>query len=257
MKVIYDWPIWVPILVILLLSLGAGELGFRRGRAQQVGESERDILTTVRTATLGLVALLLGFSFAVTSGRFNDRSRLVMDEANAIGTCYLRARLVAEPASGEIRATLRRYIDLRIESYERGVDRREFVGLADQMHATLTELWTGVTHAVSADRQVALASAIVPAANEVIDLSATREWMRSYHMPPSVVLLLALSIIICSAMVGHALGEAGRRRVVLSLGINLLIILVALVVLDFDRPRGGLIRVDQTPLLELRESMRR
>ncbi len=256
MRVIYDWPIWIPILTILLLSLGAGELAFRYARSRQLSDAERDIINTLRTSTLGLVALLLGFSFAITSSRHNDRSRLVMDEANAIGTCYLRAGLVAEPARSEIRTAVRRYTDLRIESFERGLVRREFERLATAMSGALDELWTGVAHAVSADRQLALTSAIVPAANEVIDLSATREWMRSYHMPPSVVWLLAMSIILCGAMTGHALGEAGRRHVGLSLGLNLLILTVAFVVLDFDRPRRGVIRVDQTPLIQLRESMK-
>ncbi|HEV2672516.1 MAG TPA: hypothetical protein VGU74_15590 [Gemmatimonadales bacterium] len=256
MHVIYDWPIWIPVLTILLLSLGAGELGFRYGRSRPLSESERDIVSTLRTSTLGLVALLLGFSFAITSSRHNDRSRLAMDEANAIGTCYLRAGLVAEPASSQMRAALRRYTDLRIESFERGLDPQEFERLAADMHAALDDLWTGVAHTVSADRQLALAAAIVPAANDVIDLSATREWMRRYHMPPSVVWLLALSIILCGAMTGHALGEAGQRHVGIALGLNLLILMVAFVVLDFDRPRRGLIRVDQTPLIQLRESMK-
>ena len=255
MHAIYDWPIWIPVLVILLLSLGAGELGFRYGRAQEISETERDIVNTLRTSTLGLVALLLGFSFAITSNRFNERSRLVNDEANAIGTCWLRAGLVAEPARGEIRGALRRYTDLRIESFEQGLDPRVFARLADSMHATLATLWTGVTHAVSANPDLALASAIVPAANDVIDLSATREWIRTFHMPPSVVWLLGLSLILCGAMTGHALGQAGRRHVLLSLGLNLLILVVAFVVLDFDRPRRGLIQVDQTPLIQARAGL--
>jgi len=255
MRAIYDWPIWIPVLVILLLSLGAGELGFRYGRSQQVSDSERDIVNTLRTSTLGLVALLLGFSFAITSSRFNERSRLVTDEANAIGTCWLRAGLVAEPARGDIRAALRRYTDLRVASFEKGLDPREFARLADSMHATLATLWTGITRAVNANPNQALTSAIVPAANDVIDLSTTREWIRTFHMPPSVVGLLAFSIILCGAMSGHALGQARRRHVILSLGLNLLILIVAFVVLDFDRPRRGLIRVDQTPLLRVQESM--
>jgi hypothetical protein len=257
MQAIYEWPLWIPVVVILLLSLGASELGFRYGRSRQVSESERGIVTTIRTSTLGLVALLLGFSFAITSGRFNDRSRLVMEEANAIGTCYLRAGLVGEPASSQIRTALRRYIDFRLVSYERGLNAREFERLADSMHATLHDVWAGVTQAVSADRMLVIASQIVPAANAVIDLSATREWIRRFHMPASVVWLLGLSIILCGAMTGHALGEAGPRHLGLMLGFNLLIIMVALVVLDFDRPRSGLIRVDQTPLIQARESMRR
>jgi hypothetical protein len=256
MQAIYDWPIWISIVTIFLLSLGASELGFRYGRSHQVPESERAIVTTIRTSTIGLVALMLGFSFVITSGRFNDRSRLVNDEANAIGTCYLRAGLLVEPANSQIRTALRRYTDFRLASFERGIDPREFERLADSMHATLEVLWAGVTQAVGADRQLVIASQIVPAANEVIDLSATREWIRRFHMPPSVVWLLAMSIIVCGAMTGHALGEAGPRHVGLMLGFNLLIVMVAFVVLDFDRPRRGLIRVDQTPLIQLRESMR-
>lgn len=257
MHAIYEWPIWIPALAILLLSLGASELGFRYGRSYQVSESERAIVTTIRTSILGLVALLFGFSFAITSSRFNERSHLVMDEANAIGTCYLRAGLLGEPVTTQIRTALRHYTDLRLESYERGINSREFERLADSMHATLDELWTGVTNAVSTNREVALTSAIIPAANEVIDLSATREWSRRFHMPPSVIWLLGLSIILCGAMTGHALGEAGPRHAGLMLGFNLLIVMVALVVLDFDRPRRGLIRVDQTPLIQVQKSMRR
>jgi hypothetical protein len=90
----------------------------------------------------------------------------------------------------------------------------------------------------------------------VIDLSATREWSRRFHMPPSVVWLLGLSIILCGAMTGHALGEAGPRHLGLMLGFNLLIVMVAFVVLDFDRPRRGLIQVDQSPLIQVQKSMR-
>lgn len=124
------------------------------------------------------------------------------------------------------------------------------------MHAALDELWTGVASAVNADRPRALASAIVPCTNEVIDLSAKREWMRRFHMPAAVVLVLGLSIIVCAAMIGHALGETGRRHIGLTLAVNLLIVMVAAIVLDFDRPRSGLIRVDQTPLTVVRERMK-
>jgi len=253
---IYDWPLWIPVLSILLLCLAATELGFRRGRALRASKSEHMVIETIRAGTLGLVALLLGFSFAITSGRFNDRSELVMDEATSIEACYLRADLVAEPASSQIRAALRSYMAFRLESYDIGLDRREYQRSSGQMHAALDELWTAVVGAVNSDRPRALASAIVPCANEVIHLSAKREWMRRFHMPAAVVILLGLSIIICAAMIGHALGETGYRHIGLSLAVNLLIVMVAGIVLDFDRPRSGLIRVEQTPLIVVREMMK-
>ena len=75
-------------------------------------------------------------------------------------------------------------------------------------------------------------------------------------MPPSVIWLLGLAIILCGVVSGHALGEAGQRHAGLMLGFSLLIVMVAFVVLDFDRPRRGLIRVDQTPLIQVQKSMR-
>ena len=255
MNGIYEWPLWIPVVSILLLSLAATELGFRRGRARAY-KSEHMVVETIRAGTLGLVALLLGFSFSITSGRFNERSELVMDEANSIEACYLRADLVAEPASSQIRGALRRYTEFRLASYEIGLHRGEYQRSAGHMHAALDELWTAVVGAVNADRPRALASGIVPCASEVVHLSAKREWMRRFHMPAAVVVLLGLSIIICAVMIGHALGDTGRRHVGLSLAVNLLIVMVAAIVLDFDRPRSGLIRVEQTPLIVVRERMK-
>jgi hypothetical protein len=256
MNGIYDWPLWVTVVVMLLLSRVATELGFRLGRAMRASKSEHMVVETIRAGTLGLVALLLGFSFAITSGRFNERSELVMDEASSIEACYLRADLVAEPASTQIRTALRRYMDFRLESYDVGLNRGEYQRSAGRMHGALDELWTAVVGAVNADRPRALASGIVPCANEVVHLSAKREWMRRFHMPAAVVVLLGLSIIICAAMIGHALGETGSRHVWLSLAVNLLIVMVAAIVLDFDRPRSGLIRVEQTPLIIVRDRMK-
>ena len=256
MNGIYDWPLWIPVVSILLLALAATELGFRHGRAMQASKTEHLVVETIRAGTLGLVALLLGFSFAITSGRFNERSELVMDEANSIEACWLRADLVAEPASSQIRGALRRYMGFRLESYDIGLDPGEYQRSAGRMHAALDEFWTAVVAAVDADRPRALTSAIVPCASEVVHLSAKREWMRRFHMPASVVLLLGISIIICAAMIGHALGETGRRHAGLSLAVNLLIVMVAAIVLDFDRPRSGLIRVEQTPLIVVRDRMK-
>ena len=252
---IYNLPLWIPVIAIFALSLAASELGFRYARKRLVLDSEQSIVSAIRTSTVGFVALLLGFSFAVTTSRFHERARLVIDEANSIGTCYLRAGLLAEPASSQIRGALRRYLAFRLESYKHGLDAQAYAGAASGMRQGLDELWSAVERAVRADHELALTSAIVPAANEVIDQSGIRAWMRRYHLPPAVVLLLGLSIVICGAMIGHALGEVGQRHTVLSFALIFLIVVVALVVFDFDRPRGGFIRVDQTPLLQLQETM--
>ena len=124
------------------------------------------------------------------------------------------------------------------------------------MDAAMVELWSGVEDGVKADHELARTSEIVPAANEVIDLSATRAWASHNQMPASVLVLLAVSMVISSGLVGHSSGQVGRRHLELWIGTNVLVMLVLFVVLDFDRPRRGLIQINHTPLIELRESMK-
>jgi len=96
----------------------------------------------------------------------------------------------------------------------------------------------------------------VPAANEVIDLSSTRAWAGRNHLPAPVLVLLMVSVLVTGLLLGHSSGQAGKRHSPLWLVTNLIFALVLYVVLDFDRPRRGLIQVDPTPLVELEASLR-
>ena len=258
MNIIYDWPTWVLLVSLLALMFAATEVGYRLGRARHAEEPEGShaVSNALKGSIIGLVALLLGFSYSITSSRFNQRQRLVLDEANAIGTCYLRAGLLGEPARNRIRAALHRYTDLRLEHFERALVPGEYQRTTKAMDAAMVDLWSAVEDGVKADHELARTSQIVPAANEVIDLSATRAWASHNQMPPSVLLLLAVCMIISSGLVGHSSGQVRRRHLGLWIGLNILVMLVLFVVLDFDRPRRGLIQVNHAPLIELRESMK-
>ena len=254
---IYDWPIWVLVVSLLALTFVATEVGYRLGRAQRAEEPERShtVSNALKASVIGLVALLLGFSYSMTTSRFEVRQRLVLDEANAIGTCYLRGGVLEEPARSRVQAALKRYTDLRLECFKLAVEPGEYQRTTEAMDAALVDLWSAVEDAVKADRQLAHTSQIIPAANEVIDLAATRAWANRNHMPPAVLLLLAICMVASSGLMGHSSGQVGRRHVGLWVNLNLLLLLVVFVVLDFDRPRRGFIQVNHAPLIELRESM--
>ena len=259
MNIIYDWPTWVIVVSLLALMFAANEVGYRLGRGPRADEPEGShaVTNTLKGSIIGLVALLLGFSYSITSSKFNQRQRLVLDEANAIGTCYLRAGLLAEPARSHIRTVLQRYTDVRIEHFERALEPGEYQRTTKAMDAAMVDLWSAVEDGVKADHELAHTSQIVPAANEVIDLSATRAWASHNQMPASVLFLLAVCMIISSGLVGHSSGQVGRRHLGLWIGLNILVMLVLFVVLDFDRPRRGLIQVNHAPLIELRESIKK
>jgi hypothetical protein len=249
----YDWPTWWLLAGLLALMFAANEAGFRiaRRRYRDEPEQSRTVSYALKGSVLGLVALLLGFSFSMTTARHDVRRRLVLDEANAAGTCYLRAGLLDDPARGRIRDVLRNYLGARLEYYEHRLDPEVSRRATREMDRRLGELWAAVEDANRKDRTAVQVSQIVPAANEVIDLSSSRAWANQDHMPRPVVMVLAVCVLVSNLLIGHSSGQVGVRHTWLWVATNVLFALVLFLVLDFDRPRRGLIRVDHTPLREL------
>lgn len=254
---LYDMPTWVIVSGLLIVTLVANEAGFRFGLRRQSRESElsRTVSNALKGSVFALVALLLAFSYSATSGRYDMRQHLVLEQANAVGTCYLRAGLLGDEPRIAIRETLRQYIDARIEHFGTPSHDARSEQLQREMDRLMTELWTHVEVANRADPEAVRNSLIVPAANEVIDLTSTRSWANRNHLPDPVLVLLFGSVMISSVLLGHSSGQAASRHVGLWLASNLVFVLILYVVLDFDRPRRGVIQVDQTPLIELRASL--
>ncbi|MFO0886094.1 MAG: hypothetical protein U0894_18245 [Pirellulales bacterium] len=259
MDFIYDLPTWFFVVFVFSLMFVANEVGYRIGRTRHANEDDRShsVSTSQKAAILGLVALLFGFSYSITSSRYSQRQRVVLDEANAIGTCYLRARLLAEPARSRMQDALRNYTDMRLEHFEKGLDPAEYQRTSAAMDVLLSELWSAVEDGVKADSELARTAQIVPAANEVIDMSATRAWASHNHLPVSTLLLMAVCMVVSGGLQGHSSGQVRRRHLELWLTLNVLVMLLLFVVIDFDRPRRGFIRVNHAPLIELQKSMRR
>lgn len=250
---LFDWPTWLIVVTLLCLMSMANEIGFRAGRRWHHEETDlsRSVSSTLKGSVLGLVALVLAFSFSATTNRYDIRQRLVLDQANAVGTCYLRAGLLDDPFRTRIRGVLRQYVGLRLELFQRGLDHADFERMHAEIERRLTELWDTVEETARKSPEATRNSMIVPSANEVIDLSSTRSWASRNHLPDPVLVLLLASVVVSALLLGHSSGQAGRRHFGLWLASNLVFALVLFVVLDFDRPRRGLIRVDQTPLIEL------
>ena len=255
---IYDLPPGELALGILVLMFLANEIGYQIGRRSDPNESDRSrsVSAAIKASIIGLVALLLGFSYSMTSGRYNQRLQLVLEEANALGTCYLRADLLAEPARGKVRNALREYTKSRIDYFERGLDPQVSRRTATGMDVSLHAWWSGVVDAAKEDRNQIVPSQIVPAANSVIDVSAELAWAMHNRLPPSVLVLLGICMVLSAVAIGHSSGQSGGRHGGLWIAMNLLIMLVLFVVMDFDRSHHGLIQLDHKPLLELQEEMR-
>lgn len=245
-------------LFLFLVLLLANELGFRIGRARsrRSDEGARTQTNGIQASMLGLLALLLGFSFSMASGRYDQRSAAVVDEANAIGTAWLRTELLMEPAQGDARAILAEYVRTRAGSARLDLSRREerldSLRRATEIH---TRLWHVAVQATELDPRPATSGLFVQATNQLIDSYGSRDSALRRHVPPVVLWLLFSAFVVAGATLGYAGGLAGSRPLVATIAMLLLLSLVIGLTIDLDRPRRGLVQVDQSALHDLVEVM--
>ena len=243
-------------LVLFALLVLAHLVGFRvarRGRAR-ADEGERSGTSTLQGGMLALLGLLLGFTFAAASQRFDARKQLVLDEANAIGTAYLRATAV--PGGEEVAELLRRYVDVRLEgaaSARNPEDFRRAVGESERLHDAM---WSRAAALARANPDP-LRTLLLVAVNEVIDLHEKRLTAMRNHVPTIILVLLLMVSVLTMASLGHAAGVSGGRSMSTALTFAMLVTLVIMVVVDLDRPERGLIRVSQQSLQTLRDGLHR
>jgi hypothetical protein len=203
------------------------------------------------TAVLTLLALLLGFSFNLAMQRYETRRQLVVDEANAIDTTYLRAQLLPEPHRKRIGDLLIVYTDNRIALATLGA--RRAPELLAKNDAILTDLWAATSAALGAiDRHPDFSNAFLASMNELINLDTARKNARLIHVPAEIFANLIIYMAVTSALLGYLLsGLQGRLTSLLVLALMAMFLLL---VLDIDRPLQGALRESQAPMRQLRAS---
>jgi hypothetical protein len=246
-------PLWSLFLAILLLVLLAVEGGYRLGiyrRSRSEEEKEAPVGAMVG-ATLGLLAFLLAFTFGLAATRFDTRRQVLLDEANAIGTAYLRAEMLPERRA-EIRLLLRAYVEARLEAVQSG---NVTAGIRRSEHLH-TQLWAQAVAMGEHHPTSIVVGLFVQSLNEVIDLHAKRVTAGLRNRIPGAiwVALFAVAVLSLAAMGYHA-GLSHTSRSLAALAVAVAFSVVIGLIADLDRPQEGVLRVSQQALLDLRQSM--
>jgi hypothetical protein len=242
--------------LLLLTLLVVGEVAFRVGSKAALGASVQTQIGAVEAAVLGLLGLLLGFTFAMAASRFDVRTELVIDEANAIETAYLRTDLVAEPERSQMRELLRRYVDARLDFYNAGQDdaRAAAQTLSERLQR---QLWLLAAGEAKKDPHAITTGLLIQSMNQIIDLHAARINALVRRVPVRVIQTLMLVGVAAAGLVGYAFGLAKRRHASGMVILAVLVSTIVLVILDLDDPARGLIRVNQASILKLQADLRR
>lgn len=201
---------------------------------------------------LGLMALLLAFSFSIALERFDERRHLVVQEANAIGTAYLRSQLLDEPHRSRLSGLLVAYTDNRIRlAAIAPAELNAQLAVNDRL---LTDLWAAVLAARESALAHGISTPVLMTFNEVIDLDTERKVSRKLRMPDEVLELLFGFLILNAGMLGYVLEE--RRGRIGAAALFLLLSLYVGVIADLNRPASGNIRESQEPMLMLQASLK-
>ncbi|MEZ5460370.1 hypothetical protein [Dokdonella sp.] len=242
----------------LAAMVGAIEIGFRIGRRsdERVSKSAHAHIGAIQASLLGMLALLLGFTLSLSLQRYDTRSEAVVDEANAIGTAWLRAQLLPGSVRGQVLEGMRRHVDLRVDAGEidlaHPAERSRLLG---QTNENLNRLWGLALTAAEENPSPVTTGLYIQALNEMIDSHGQRGAALNRHVPQTVLLLLFGTFLLTGSVVGYASGVAGHRPSATTHVLAVLIVVLAFVILDLDRPRRGLIRVDQSSLLDLQSAI--
>lgn len=249
---------WLVQVVIFAVVLAAGsEAGFRLGRASESrnADNKRPQLGAVTSGMLSVLGLLLGFTMSMAVTRFEVRKQLVLDEANAIGTSYLRARLLPAPEGAEIMNLLREYIAVRLEYADVVDDFNRLRETREQAVHLQNEFWSLAVDSGLKDPSPVKAGLLLQSLNEVIDLEAARWMAFQNHVPLPVIYVNCVVAFLETLLVGYGFGREGRRQVFSTTMLVLAITVVLAVIVDLDQPKQGFIKGSQQPLVDLQHQL--
>ena len=241
------------MLASMLVAAGAGH-GIRQLQRRHAGgreEKEHAQESYLVGSMLGLLALLMAFSFAMAIDRYEERRHLVVQEANAIGTAYLRSQLLDQPHRGRLSNLLVAYTDNRLALASAQPDE-----LGRQMAVNdrlLTDIWAAVAAARDSANAHGITTAVLITFNEVIDLDTERKVARQVRVPAPVLLTLYGFLVMTATVLGFVLEE--RRAWVGAFVLFVLLSLYVSIIADLNRPASGNIQESQEAMRMLRQSL--
>lgn len=242
-----SWVVGIILAVLFMVGLaGGGRLyGVLAGEGGDEGGATG--AGYIVAASLGLLSLLIGFTLALSLDRYEIRRQLVVDEASAVSTTWLRDQLLDQPYRDRLDGLLRAYVKERRGLAAVGM-RPEALDAADRRADALQQrIWQETAAALRAPDAAPLVTTVLQATNAMFDLPSARRAALDAEVPPPVLWTLAVVAVIASMLTGYGLAAGRHRHRIAAGAFFLAVALTITLIVELDQPRGGLIQVPQTP----------
>lgn len=237
--------------VLLIAAVLVMELSFRVGGiiAARRNAAARRHIDVLQTSMLGLLALLLGFSFSLAFDRHQARTDAVVDEANAIEGVWRLAATLPAPWDEDSRRELRAYTGFRVAEGRLALGRAEArAALFAAAAGAQDRLWRAAEAASTADPRAAATGRYLAALNTLGDGFGSHRAVLAQHVPGAVSGILCVALLLTAAMLGGGIGIQGFRPLPVTYLMLAVLAAMVFVIADIDQPRIGLVQVDQAPL---------
>jgi len=253
METIVNHPVLLFLVTFLLLWGGSYVGSLLRRRHEVMPDDEREDFNMILAAMLTLLGLIIGFTFSMAISRYDQRKNYEEEEANAIGTEYLRADLLPTESAEKVKSLLKTYLDLRIQHYTTE-NREERHGIDDRIAVLEAQLWEAV-RAPGVGSPTPVTALAIAGMNDVLNSQGYSQAAWWNRIPLAAWGLMWVIAIACNMMIGYYVRPADRywlRVIVMPIVVSISFLLVA----DIDSPRGGIIRVHPQNLTALASSLK-
>lgn len=246
---------WVIAFLLFILMLIASLVGKLTGSYIR----NKKNATEKVTETSGLIALLfflLAFTFGMSGDRYDSRRKIVVEEANDIGTALLRSDLYPDSTRNLFRKDFKEYVETRISFYQVGADIKGVLKADSLSQVISSKLWKRACSLAKDPANLAATQQMIPALNTMIDVTTSRLAGEKAKVPESILIMLFFLALIISFYSGYSEGLKGRIDWLVQIGFCLLVSLVVLFTLDLDRPRRGFVNLDvpNQTIIDLRKN---
>ena len=255
---LYQLPVWVTAVLVSIILLVVMEAGYQAGKRKRPAIAECDAgegSDVALASILALLGLVLAFTYSFTLSRFDSRKHAVLDDANAIGTAFLRASLAPEPSRSQLQKLLKEYAQTRLVTREQLLAKDGFRKVLERTTKAQSRLWPATDRMVKAMAAGPLEVSIVQSVNKVLDVAGKRLAAYIDRLPAIVFVLLVFIAATAMFIAGFHAGKQGSfKRWRLAL-LSVVLAAVITVITDFDRPLSGLVQVSQQPIAHLIRDM--
>jgi hypothetical protein len=225
--------------IVALLEIG--RITGQRWLAKDPDSSKARGFSAIEGALYALLGLLIAFTFSGAEQRFDARRHLIIDEANDIGTAYLRLDLLSPSSQPELKSLFRTYVQKRLETYRNVYDYEAVIKGLRETKQIQGEIWTKALAGCPQGSPCTIL--LLPSLNGMFDIAATRYWVTKFH-PPKIVFIMLFGLgLICAFLAGIAMAGSKGHNWIYSVGFALVLAGTIYVILDMEYPRTGLIRV--------------